>query len=146
VQHRIVNTGCVRQAEHNGLTGLMSQSATPTQSEFVAEEFETSVTEETTTQLAQKIEEIVRSLRRAIDDDDVIEELLRNSSRVLREADSVERSDPEPLTQQVLIEPLFGTLHYPTFSPRKPLRSARPAGRLCGLSEGVRLTSTPTDC
>ncbi len=50
----------------------MSQSATPTQSEFVAEEFDTSVTEETTTQLAQEIEAIVRSLRRAIDDDDLI--------------------------------------------------------------------------
>lgn len=94
----------------------MSQSATPTQSEFVAEEFDTSVTEETTTQLAQEIEAIVRSLRRAIDDDDLIEDLLRNPSRVLREADSVERSDPEPLTQQVLIEPLFNALNYPTLS------------------------------
>ena len=93
----------------------MSQFATPTQREFVAEEFETSVTEETTTQLAQEIEEIVRSLRRAIDDDDVIEDLLCNSSRVL-EADSVERSNPEPLTQQVLIEPLFDALNYPTLS------------------------------
>ena len=89
----------------------MSQSATPTQSEFVAEEFETSVTEETTTQLAQEIEEIVRSLRRAIDNDDLIEDLLRNPSRVLREDDSVERSDPEPLIQQVLIEPLFDALN-----------------------------------
>ncbi|KYH24015.1 N-6 DNA methylase [Halalkalicoccus paucihalophilus] len=94
----------------------MSQSATPTQREFVAEEFETSVTEETTTQLAREIEEIVRSLRRAIGDDDLIEELLRNRSRVLREADSVERSDPEPLTQQVFIEPLFDALNYPTLS------------------------------
>ena len=76
----------------------MSQSTTPTQSEFVAEEFDTSVTEETTTQLAQEIEAIVCSLRRAIDGDDVIEDPLRNPSHVLREADSVKRSDPEPLT------------------------------------------------
>ena len=95
----------------------MSQSTTPTQSEFVAEEFDTSVTEKTITELAQEIEDSVRSLWRAIDDDDLIEELLRNPSRVLREADSVERSDPEPLTQQVLIEPLFDALNYPTFSP-----------------------------
>jgi hypothetical protein len=94
----------------------MSQSTTPTQREFVAEEFETSVTEETTTQLAREIEEIVRSLRRAIGDDDLIEELLRNPSRILREADSVGRSDPEPLTQQIFIEPLFDALNYPTLS------------------------------
>lgn len=96
---------------------LMSQSATPTQSEFAAEEFDTSATEETTTQLAQEIEAIVRSLRRAMDDDDLIEELLRNPSRILREADSVERSDPEPLTQQIFIEPLIDALNYPPFSP-----------------------------
>lgn len=78
--------------------GYLSQSATPTQTGFIAEEFEISVTEETTTQLTGEIEEIARSLRRAIEDNDLIEELLRNPSRVLQAADSVERSDPEPLT------------------------------------------------
>lgn len=61
----------------------MSQSATPTQSEFVAEEFETSVTEKTTTQLAKEIEAIVPLLRQAVNDDDLIEEVLRNRSWVL---------------------------------------------------------------
>ena len=87
----------MRQTVHTPF-GYLSQSATPTQTEFLAEEFETSVTEETTTQLTGEIEEIVRSLRRAIEDDDLIEELLRNPSRVLWAVDSVERSDPEPLT------------------------------------------------
>lgn len=47
----------------------MSQSTTAAQTGFVAEEFETSVAEETTTQLAHEIEEIVRSLRTAMTDD-----------------------------------------------------------------------------
>lgn len=62
----------------------MSQSTTATQAEFVAEEFETSITTETTEQLAREIEEIVRSLRRAINDDDLIEELLRAGVREVR--------------------------------------------------------------
>ena len=76
---------------------------------------ETNVTEETTTQFAQEIEGIIHSLRHAIDDD-LIEELLHNLSQVLSEADSVEQSDPKPLTQQVLIEPLFDAQNYPTLS------------------------------
>lgn len=82
------------------LSGFHAHWATPTQREFVTEEFKTSITKETTTQLASEIEEIVRSLRRVIDDDDLTEELLRNPSHVRREADSVERSDPELLIQQ----------------------------------------------
>lgn len=66
-------------------------------------------------QLTQEIKEIVRSLRRAIDND-LIKELQRNPFRVLREANSVKCSDPEPLTQQSLIEPLFDALNYPTLS------------------------------
>jgi hypothetical protein len=51
----------------------------------------------------------VRVLREAIGDDDRLETLLRSApgKEILTERDSVERSDPEPLTQQVVIEPLF---------------------------------------
>lgn len=96
--HRIVNHVWVRQSGYT-LIGFMTRPTTATQTEFAAKEFETSVAKETTTQLAHEIEEIVRSLRTTIDDDDLIETLLRNRSRVLREADSVQRSEPEPLTQ-----------------------------------------------
>lgn len=44
---------------------LLFQSTTLSQTEFVAKEFETSIAKEITTQLAQAIEETVRSLRRA---------------------------------------------------------------------------------
>ena len=94
----------------------MSQSTTTTQAEFVSEGFETTVTDETTEQLATTIEDAVRSLRTALESDDLIEELLRNRSRVLREADSVQRGDPEPLTQRILIEPVFDALGYPPFT------------------------------
>lgn len=40
----------------------MSQFATPSQTEFVAGEFETSVTDEVTIEITQEIEDIVRSL------------------------------------------------------------------------------------
>lgn len=63
------------------LFGSMSSSTTASQTEFVAEESETGVTEEPSTRLAPATEEIVRSLRHAIDDDDLIEELLWNRLR-----------------------------------------------------------------
>ncbi len=86
--------------------------------EFVTEEFETSVEEGAMSRLAGEIESIVRALRAGIGDDDRLETLLRSApgGEVLRERDSVERSDPEPLTQQVLIEPLFDSLGYPARS------------------------------
>lgn len=53
---------------------------TPAQSEFVVEGFDTSVTEETTTQLAQGDRGDPSFISGAIDDNDLIEDLLRNSS------------------------------------------------------------------
>lgn len=86
--------------------------------EFVVEEFETNVEDATVERLAEELESIVRTLRTEIGDDDRLETLLRSppGREVLTERDSVERSDPEPLTQQVLIEPLFSALGYPTLS------------------------------
>lgn len=55
-----------------------------------ADEFDTNVTKEFTTQIAQEIEAIVRTFWRAIADDTLIEELLHYPSRVLREAISDE--------------------------------------------------------
>lgn len=56
----------------------MSYSTILTRPEFLAEECETGVTEETMTQPAGELKEIVRSLQYVIDDDDLIEELLCN--------------------------------------------------------------------
>jgi hypothetical protein len=83
--------------------------------EFVTEAFETHVEEATVDLLAREVESIVRVLREAIEDDDRLETLLRSApgKEILAERDSIERSDPEPLTQQVLIEPLFAALSYP---------------------------------
>lgn len=55
---------------------LISQSTPATQSEFLVEGFDTSVTEEII-EFTQGIEEIICSLRRVIEDNDLIEELFR---------------------------------------------------------------------
>ncbi|MCH7660391.1 MAG: hypothetical protein IH933_07315, partial [Euryarchaeota archaeon] len=95
-----------------------TQPAATVGTEFVVEEFETRVESGAVGELAIEIEEIVRRFRGAIGDDDRLETLFRSppGKEILTERDSVERSDPEPLTQQVVIEPLFDLLSYPTFS------------------------------
>lgn len=95
-----------------------TQPAATVGTEFVIEEFETRVESGAVGELATEIEEIVRRFRGAIGDDDRLETLFRSppGKEILTERDSVERSDPEPLTQQVVIEPLFDLLSYPTFS------------------------------
>ena len=99
----------------------MSAEATSAETvgtEFVIEAFETHVEEATVEALAREIESVVRALRAAIEDDERLETLLSSApgSEVLAERDSVERSDPEPLTQQTIIEPLFDLLSYPARS------------------------------
>ncbi|MCU4753428.1 hypothetical protein OB919_15800 [Halobacteria archaeon AArc-curdl1] len=82
--------------------------------EFVLQEFETEVDPDDVQHFAEQIEGIVRTLRSRVVSDDRLEELLRSGpgTNVLRENDSKERSDPEPLTQSVIIEPLFDLLGY----------------------------------
>lgn len=71
----------------------MSHSATPTRTEFVAEEFDTSVTEVTTTRFVQMIKDSVRSLRLAIDNDDLTEETLRSEFLLIKPHSNSTRFD-----------------------------------------------------
>jgi type I restriction-modification system DNA methylase subunit len=85
--------------------------------EFVLEEFETTVPENAITDLAEGITAIVRDLRSAIVSDDRLEELLRGQPGpdLLHGNDLTEHGDPEPFTQRTVIEPLFDALAYPEF-------------------------------
>lgn len=86
--------------------------------EFVSEEFETEISDEVTRELAATIEDIIRDLRARITSDDQLEALLRSDpgGAILTSAVTVEQEDPEPLTQRLLIEPLFEALGYPKLS------------------------------
>lgn len=86
--------------------------------EFVTEEFETEISDKATGALAATIEDIVRDLRTRIISDDRLEVLLRSDpgGAVLTSAVTAEQEDPEPLTQRLLIEPLFDALGYPELS------------------------------
>ncbi|QCJ47241.1 Eco57I restriction-modification methylase domain-containing protein [Haloprofundus sp. MHR1] len=92
--------------------------STTTATEFVLEEFETGITGESVDGVATTIEDIVRELRVRINSDDKLEALLRSNpgGNVLTSAATTEQEDPEPLTQRVVIEPLFEALDYPELS------------------------------
>ncbi|EMA55219.1 Eco57I restriction-modification methylase domain-containing protein [Halococcus thailandensis] len=86
--------------------------------EFVLEEFETTVSESVVDDLAERITEIVRDLRSEVVSDDRLEELLRGDPGpdILHGTDLTEHGDPEPFTQRTVIEPLFDALGYPDFT------------------------------
>lgn len=89
-----------------------------TATEFVAEEFDTTVTEEDEACLVEAIVGTIENLRVHIDDDR-LEQLFRADpgTDVLRTKDSDERLQPEPFTQEAVIEPLFTALDYDSLSP-----------------------------
>lgn len=81
--------------------------------EFVTEEFDTQVSEREIDDVAETVSAAVADLRSKVGDDR-LEELLRDGEgMVLREEDSVEQEDPEPVTQESIIRPLFDALGYP---------------------------------
>jgi hypothetical protein len=86
--------------------------------EFVLEEFETSVPDNAVENLARCITEIVRDLRSEVVSDDRLEEFVRGrpGPNILHGNDLKDRGDPEPFTQRTIIEPLFDALGYPDFS------------------------------
>lgn len=88
--------------------------AIKSQSEFVTESFETTVTEEDVRELTEVIQNCVRELRGRIRSDETLENLLdpEKSPYVLRSEMSTVNQDPEPLTQEAIIEPLLRTLGY----------------------------------
>jgi hypothetical protein len=94
--------------------GPASTSAT----EFVLEDFKTSVSDSDIETLADLIAEIVCDLRSEVVSDDRLEELIRGQPGpdVLHGNDLTDRGDPEPFTQRTVIEPLFDALGYPDFT------------------------------
>jgi len=90
-----------------------------TQTEFAFDQTSFEVDEKKIEDVFQKIEEIVRDLREKLRTDDRLEEILnsREGKEVLKTADSKERAQPEPLTQNVVIEKLLKELELNDFTP-----------------------------
>lgn len=91
----------------------MSKSTAATQTEFVADAFDTAATDGDVERLIEVLAETVSRLRAKIDDD-ILEGTFESEpgSYVLKSRYSRENQDPEPLTQQVVIEPLLDALGY----------------------------------
>ncbi|HET7325396.1 MAG TPA: DNA methyltransferase [Halococcus sp.] len=98
-------------------TGADDDSST-TATEFVIEEFDTSVPKGAVEDLTRTIEQVVSDLRTRITSDDRLETLLRGQPGpdILHGNDITEQGDPEPFTQRRVIEPLFEALGYPDFT------------------------------
>ncbi len=81
------------------------------QTEFVQEAFETSVEDESELRLLEAIDDAVTRLREQIDDD-TLEEILRADAGSYRLRSDMTRDglQPEPFTQQAVIEPLLTEL------------------------------------
>jgi tetratricopeptide (TPR) repeat protein len=94
----------------------MNERENPLQSvatEFVTQSFETEVSESQVDAVAETVSDAVSALRSKVGDDR-LEELLRDGEgAVLEERHSKDKEDPEPVTCQNIIEPLFTALGYP---------------------------------
>ncbi|MFP4632346.1 MAG: hypothetical protein ACLFMT_02790, partial [Halobacteriales archaeon] len=88
--------------------------STTSKTEFVSSEFDTRVTEDDVDALLSTMDSCVDELRRRIIDDETTESILdpAGSQYLLRSGMSVDNQDPEPLTQQVFIEPVLERLGY----------------------------------
>jgi hypothetical protein len=98
--------------------GADDDSSGATATEFVLEEFDTTVPEDAVENITRTIEQVVSDLRTQMISDDRLETLLRGQpgSDVLHGNDITEQGDPEPFTQRQVIEPLFEALGYPDFT------------------------------
>lgn len=87
--------------------------------EFDTEEFDTSLPTGATERLAAVVEGAVGELRSQISSDDRLEELLWSDAgaQVLKENDTDQRADPEPVTQQSIVEPFLKALGYHDIAP-----------------------------
>lgn len=88
--------------------------STATQTEFVSEAFDTHVSDNAIDSLLSRIDSCVGELRARITNDDTVENLLRpdGSQYLLRSGMSVDNQDPEPLTQETIIQPILSELGY----------------------------------
>lgn len=89
----------------------MSSNSSSVPTEFVAEAFETTVTETEETQLIETINDVVSNLRGQIDDD-TLESMLRAGvgSYLLRSSMTKDGLQPESFTQDAVINPLLDAL------------------------------------
>ncbi|MEZ3145118.1 hypothetical protein [Halobaculum sp. MBLA0143] len=82
-----------------------------TQTEFLAEAVETTVTDEGVDTVESTLRRAVKRFRAAVVDDETAAELLCDD-RVLRESDAARREEPEPLACRVFVEPMLDALGY----------------------------------
>jgi hypothetical protein len=89
----------------------MPPESISTATEFVEQAFETAVSETTENELITAIDDTVSNLRKQIDDG-TLEEILRADSGSYKLRSSMTRDglQPEPFTQQSVIEPLLNAL------------------------------------
>lgn len=92
---------------------MSSSPSFASQTKFVTDEFDTTVTDGDITAVIETITNAVNRLRTQIDDD-TLDSLLRadTGSYKLRESMTRDNLQPEPFTQDAIIEPLFGALGY----------------------------------
>jgi len=91
----------------------MSTAQEPSsQAEFVESAFKTSVTDEEIDDIIRALDGVVSDLRDRFDTDDLLEAVLRRESGKtgIKGSYSTDNQDPEPLTQQAVIEPLMTEL------------------------------------
>jgi len=91
----------------------MSSDPSSIPTEFVAEEFETSVSKSEETRLIETINDTVSNLRNQIDDD-TLESILRadSGSYLLRSSMTQDGLQPESFTQDAVINPILDALNY----------------------------------
>ncbi len=82
-----------------------------TETEFVTEAVETTVTDAAVEQVLETLTDAVADFCAATTDEDTAIRLLTTDETV-READTARKEDPEPLTERVFVEPLFDALGY----------------------------------
>lgn len=87
------------------------------QSEFVQTAFETTVEDEDVERIADILDSIVLDLRDRFDRDGLLEGVLRreHGRTGIKSGFTVTNQDPEPLTQDLVIEPLLDVLGYDTW-------------------------------
>jgi hypothetical protein len=92
---------------------MPSESTRASATGFVEEAFETAVEEESRQRLLETIDATISALREQIDDD-TLERMLRAGagSYLLRASMTRDGLQPEPFTQQAVVEPLLDALGY----------------------------------
>ena len=96
---------------------MSSNSDMTTGTEFVQSAFRTAVEDEDVEKFTNEIDEVISELRTRFERDGLLEDVLRRESAKngIKSSFSETNQDPEPLTQEVVIEPLLRALGYGTW-------------------------------